>query len=288
MQLRLKTPLLISLSFFMFTQGFAQTVSKVSGTKVLLDLGTMTVNSGDRLITVTPEGKRKSIIQVRQIKGTRATAEIIKGVPEVGHTLTIAKKSAPKETSRTEETNYAQYRKKGGWGITGSLMMNSMKISNLTRNSTDYSFDMTGTNFGLGGFYDYNLNNSWWVRAHGTLEMFDVKSTESPCGVAPLTECSVQFTQIGAYGTFNYQIKPQPFRLYAGLGGGVFIYATKDSDVLDTNKFFFNSLLMGTLGFDYFLSRNSFIPVAFEYQFIPDKEAGVTSMVLRAGWGKTF
>ncbi|MFN9068780.1 MAG: hypothetical protein ACK5V3_16255, partial [Bdellovibrionales bacterium] len=79
-----------------------------------------------------------------------------------------------------------------------------------------------------------------------------------------------------------------PFRMYLGLGGGIFLYASKKSEVLDTNKFFFNSLLMGTFGFDYFMAKNSFIPVALEYQFIPDKEAGVSSIVLRAGWGKTF
>ncbi|MFN8846303.1 MAG: hypothetical protein ACK5W9_05595 [Bdellovibrionales bacterium] len=276
----------IFLSLFLTLQAKAQSVSKISGTRVLLELGEMTASTGDRLITVDANGKRKGLVQIRQIKGTKATADILKGKPEVGHTLTTPKKAPSK--SMSEQADYSRFRKKGGWGLTGSLMMNTMKISNLTRNSTDYSFEMTGTNFGVGGFYDYSLNSSWWVRAHGTVEMFDVKTTKSPCGVAPLTECAVQFTQIGGYGTFNYQIKPEPFRMYLGLGGGIFLYASKKSEVLDTNKFFFNSLLMGTFGFDYFMAKNSFIPVALEYQFIPDKEAGVSSIVLRAGWGKTF
>lgn len=284
-------PLIFALTLLLTPLSFSQTVTKISNGKVLLELGSMSLNPGDKVITVNAEGKRKSILQVRQIKNGKASADIVKGTPEVGHTLTAAKKSnaAASGGDMSSDSAYAsQYRKKGGWGITGSMLMNTMKISNLTRNGTDYSFEMTGSNFGLGGFYDYSLNQSWWVRAHGTVEMFDVKSTKSPCGVAPLTDCTVQFTQIGAYGSFNFQFKPQPFRIYAGLGGGLLIYASKKSEVLDTNKFFFNSMLMGTLGFDYFIGAKSFIPVAFEYQMIPDKEAGVSTLAVRVGWGKSF
>lgn len=285
-------PIFFSLVFLVSAFSYSQTVLNIKNGKVLLDLGALEVNSGDRVITSNSEGKKKSLLQIRQIKNGKATAEIVKGVPETGHTFDIFK-GAPKRPRKVvqEEVDYsrASGRNRGSYGFTGALAMNSMKISNLTRNETSYSFEMTGTNFGVGGFYDYTLNPSWLVRAHGTLEMFDVKSTKNGCGtVADLPECTVKFTQLGTYGTFNYLFSPEPMRVWAGVGGGLFIYLSKDASVLDTNKFFFNSMLMAAAGVDYFMNPSTFIPISLEYQVIPDKEAGVTGIVLRAGWGRSF
>ena len=170
-------------------------------------------------------------------------------------------------------------------------MMNTMKISSF--NSTLYgtqSFEMAGTNFGAGMFYDYALGSSWFARGHGTFEMFDVsKKASLPfCKNNTSTDCNASFMQTGFYGTMNYVLKPGPARVWVGAGGGAFIYLSKESTVLKTSQFFFNTVIMAAAGVDYFTSQNTFIPIAFEYQMIPDKEAGVTSMVLRAGWGKTF
>lgn len=284
--------IILCLSLFLSSLGFSQTVINVKNGKVLLDLGSLNVNTGDRVVTTNSEGKNKALLQIRQIKNGKATAEIVKGTPEAGHSFAMFKGATKRPRKVVQaESDYSQYvtRKKGGYGFTGSLAMNAMKISNLTRNGRSYSFEMTGTNFGLGGFYDYTLNNSWFVRAHGTLEMFDVKSTKGGCGTSvDLPECTVKFTQLGTYGTFNYLFSPQPLRVWAGVGGGLFIYLSKDASVLDTNKFFFNSMLMAAGGVDYFMNKTSFVPISLEYQMIPDKEAGVTSLVLRAGWGKTF
>jgi hypothetical protein len=284
--------IILCLSLFISSVSFSQTVINVKNGKVLLDLGSLNVNSGDRVVTSNSEGKKKALLQIRQIKNGKATAEIVKGTPEAGHSFAMFKGAAKRPRQAVSKVeDYSQYatRKRGGYGFTGSLAMNAMKISNLTRNGTSYSFEMTGTNFGLGGFYDYSLNNSWLVRAHGTLEMFDVKATSGGCGTtADLPECTVKFTQLGGYGTFNYIFSPQPYRAWAGVGGGLFIYLSKDASVLDTNKFFFNSMLMAAGGVDYFLNQTTFVPISLEYQMIPDKEAGVTSIVLRAGWGKSF
>lgn len=277
----------------------AQTVSAIKGQKALLDIGSMDLGSGDRVFSLDEAGKRRALLQVKQVKNGKAIADIVKGTPQVGHTLALSKKAATASadsSSDSESTSQSSRGRKatGGYGFTFALMMNEMKISNFDPTGSvfpgTYSFKMTGTNFGVGGFYDYRMTREWFVRAHGTFEMFDVKKSEdlAICDDATSTDCNAKFMQLGLYGTFNYVFSPSPFRSWAGAGGGVLLYASKESTVLDTNKFFFNTVLMVAGGFDYFLGRNTFIPVAFEYQTIPDKEAGVTSMVIRAGWGKTF
>lgn len=273
----------------------AQTVSAIKGQKALLDIGDMDLAAGDRVFTLDDAGKKRSLVQIRQIRNGKAVADIVKGSPVVGHTLALSKKAGGSNSDASSSSRPIRGLKAtGGYGYTFALMMNTMKISNFDPAGTvypgTYNFEMTGTNFGVSGFYDYLLTREWFVRAHGAFEMFDVKKSAelAICDDANSTDCNAKFMQLGLYGTFNYVFTPAPLRWWAGAGGGILIYASKDSTVLDTNKFFFNTLLMAAGGFDYFLGRNTFIPVAFEYQMIPDKEAGVTSMVLRAGWGKTF
>lgn len=284
---------------------YAQTVSAVKGQKVLLDLGDMNVTSGDRIFTLDTENKRRALIQVRQVKNGKAVAEIIKGTPQVGHALALSKKAPTSRSNENESDPYSENNDSSsntvhgikatpGYGFTVSLLMNTMKISGFDPAGTTfpgtYGFSMTGTNFGVGGFYDFMMTRDWFVRGHGTFEMFDVKKSHSLaiCDDVTSTDCNAKFMQLGGYGTMNYIFSPAPFRAWAGAGGGVLLYASKSSTVLDTNKFFFNTVLMAAGGFDYFIGRTTFIPVAFEYQMIPDKEAGVTSLVIRAGWGKTF
>lgn len=271
----------------------AQTITNVKGSKVLLEIGSEDWGSGDQIYALDEQGKKRGLIQIRQIKGNKAVGEITKGSAAQGMVLKLAKRSAGGGSQSMETTSSAPIRSmrtKGAWGFTASLMMNTMSISNFVQNGQSYSFKMEGMNFGGGLFYDYPLTNKWFVRGHGTLEMFDVKKQASTpiCKAGTSTDCNASFMQLGGYGTFNYVFSPQPYRFWAGAGGGAMIYLSKESTVLNTSKFFFNTVLMGAAGFDWFTSQKTFIPLTLEYQMIPDKEAGVSSLVVRFGWGKTF
>lgn len=288
--------LLIALGLLFNSQSYAQSVSTVKGSKVLVELGSMDLNPGDRVFALDEEGRRKALLEILQSRDGKAVAKIVKGSPQVGYTLAPAKKAPARASSRKaappEETQSYVPRKSGqAWGLTAAVMMNTMKISSYDQGGTSYSFDMTGTNFGVGGFYDYPLTREFFVRAHGTFEMFDVqkKYPTAICNDLRTTDCNANFMQLGAYGSLNYVFSPAPYRFWAGGGGGVLLYASKESTVVDTNKLFFNTVLMAATGIDFFSSnRTTFFPVAFEYQMIPSKEAAVTSLVLRAGWGKSF
>lgn len=283
--------LTLLLTFFLSTYLQAQTVVSIKNGKVLVDAGSVELSPGDSIVTLDGANKRRSILKIRQVRGTKATADIVKGQPAVGHTFIKPKRPTASRAQRAggdNESASVGVSRKQAYGFTGSLAMNSMKIPNFARNNTTYSLSMEGTNFGVGGFYDYKLNEMFSARAHATLEMFDIKGTGGDCSNPNIPQCTVKFTQLGAYGTINYQFTPAPYRFWAGGGGGIFVYLSKDSAVLDTDKFFFNSMLMAATGLDYSLNRTSFVPISLEYQMIPDKEAGVTALVLRAGWGMSF
>ncbi len=270
----------------------AQSVSSIKDSRALLDLGGGNFNVGDRIFAMDGQGKKKALMQIRQVKNGKAIADVLKGTAQPGMSLLRARAGSARSSGgagRPSGTSNG-LRTAQAYGFTAAVMMNSMKISNFVSGSTSYSFEMVGTNFGGSMFYDYPLTRDWFARGHGSLEMFDVKKTAAApiCKGGTSTDCNASFMQTGLYGTFNYVLKPAPFRIWVGGGGGALIYLSKESTVLDTSKFFFNTVMMAAVGADYFTSRNTFIPITFEYQMIPDKEAGVTSMVLRAGWGKTF
>ncbi len=287
----MKNHLVIFLSTFFLCFTFlnfsaeAQTIMKVRGKKVMIDLGGESWGRGDKLFGVDNNGKKRVLMQVLQVKNGKAVAAVMKGRAANGMSLILARKG-----SVTGGNVPHGLKASTAWGFTGSIMMNTMSISNYRQNSVDYSFKMNGTNFGGGLFYDYPLSRDWQVRANGTLEMFNVskKYSTAICNNSTSANCNASFLQSGLYGTFNYIFTPSPYRMWAGAGGGVFIYLSKSSTVLNTSKFFFNSMLMMAGGLDYYISRNTFIPVSLEYQIIPDKEASVSSMVIRAGWGKSF
>lgn len=275
---------------FLSFQSQAQTITSVKGPKVLMDLGSEEWGPGDRVFVIDGQGKRKGLVQIRQVKGGKAVGEIVKGSAAEGMTLKISKKTAADSQTADSAPMNRFMRTKGAWGFSASVMMNTMSISNFVQGGQAYSFKMEGMNFGAGMFYDYPLTNKWFVRGHGTLEMFDVKKKLSTtiCKAGTSTDCNASFVQLGGYGTFNYVFSPMPYRFWAGAGGGAMIYLSKESTVLNTSKFFFNTVLMGAAGLDWFLNNKTFIPLTLEYQMIPDKEAGVTSLVVRFGWGKTF
>lgn len=268
----------------------AQTVTSVKGTKALLDLGGESWGPGDRVFAVDSSGKKRSLLQIKQVKNGKAVSDVVKGVPSTGMSLVMGKKAGSSSASSGSSLARRGLRAGSAYGYSLSLMMTTMKISNYVQGGTSHSFDMVGTNFGAGMFYDYALTSSWFARGNGTLEMFDVtkKYSSAICKGGTTAECSATFLQAGFYGTFNYAFTPSPYRFWAGGGGGAMIYLNKESTVLNTSKFFFNTVIMGAAGLDIFTGRNTFIPLTFEYQTIPDKEAGVTSMVFRGGWGKTF
>jgi hypothetical protein len=268
----------------------AQSVTNVKDKRVLLNLGAESWEPGDKVFALDDQGKKKALMRIKKVKNGKALADIIKGSASTGMAVIMGKKgSGGGSTGGTTSSSHAGLRTGSAYGYTAAVMMNTMSISKF--NSTAYgtqSVDMVGTNFGAGMFYDYPLSSAWFARGHGTIEMFDVEKKVSLPFCAGTTKCSTTFLQSGFYGTFNYVLTPSPMRWWVGGGGGAVIYLSKESSVLKTSSFFFNTIVMGAVGVDIFTSRNSFFPIAFEYQMIPDKEAGVTSLVLRGGWGTTF
>lgn len=284
----------ISIFFFVIVFGIsgslmAQTITNIKNKKVLIDLAGESWGAGDKVFTLDGQGKKRALVQIRQVRNGKAVGTILKGAVSRGMSVIMARKAG--SSSSSSRSIMRGLRAGSAYGFTGSIMMNSMKVSNFNSNAYgSHSFEMVGTNFGASMFYDYPLTTSWFVRGHGSLEMFDVsKKVNLPyCKSDTSTDCNATFLQTGFYGTFNLIFNPSPYRIWAGAGGGALVYLSKESTVLKTNSFFFNTVLMGAVGMDYFISRNTFIPVTFEYQMIPDKEAAVSSMVIRGGWGKTF
>lgn len=259
----------------------AQTIASVKNKKVLINTGGESWSTGDKVFAIDAQGKKRGLMQIRQVKGEKAVAQIIKGSASPGMAVILGASAHSGSGSANKGL-----RTGSAYGFTGALLMNTMKIQSYQGQSVE----MIGTNFGGGMFYDYPLTSSWFVRGNGVIEMFDVKKTlgVSICNSGQSKTCSTTFTQAGFYGTFNFVMNPSPFRVWAGAGGGAIVYLAKKSTIIKTDDIFFNTVLMAAFGLDYFTSKNTFIPISLEYQTVPDKEAPITTIAIRAGWGTTF
>ena len=73
-----------------FISGQAATIKKLKGTRALVSVDGTSLKEGAQYFGLDAAGKKRSLLKISKIKGDQATADVIKGKPEVGQTLSFA------------------------------------------------------------------------------------------------------------------------------------------------------------------------------------------------------
>lgn len=284
----------------------AQEVVQVKSGKALLNLSGAPASAGTEFFSINAEGKRKAILRIRQVKGDRAIADVVKGTAEPGHTLqmrggggssapartqevTTAPAAEPKEERRQRPRGFlGRMLKRGtGVGILGGLAQNSMSLT-AKKSGVSEDLSLAGNSFNLMGFYDYDLSKSFTVRARAGLETFSAKGTAKNAVVCSnSTSCDVGFNYLSGEAAAHFNFMQGKTRAWAGAGFAFMFVMTKSSSIsnLDTSNATNNMMYLST-GADFDMGRGAFVPVSFDYGLFPGS-AGVNanSMILRAGYG---
>lgn len=282
---------------------WANKVSQVKGKRALLELDQTTVSPGEEFFTVDAAGKKKGIIKIKQVKGKKAIADIVRGKPEAGHSLTprIAptksgtaspgkrtRKSTESSASSTE-TMTPTSSTASGWGVLGNVYMNSMTAKIIVSGPREVTVSMKGTSFGVGGLYDYRMSSNFAIRGIGGFDQYQLS------GSTPLNDCSnsmtctVSINYLSGYGIARYDFTTGPTKFWAGGGLGFLFALSKSSTILDTTQISTNLVYMGSFGADIKMSGNSFLPLQFDYAFFQGSDSvKANSMIFRAGWGFYF
>lgn len=286
-----------TLVFLLSSFTWAAQVTKVSGKKVLIKLEGFSLTVGTNYYLLSSDGKKKAIVEIKQVKNDLALAEIKKGSAEVGYSVQATSAQAK---STTEDPSDKSTAAKSVWsgGVLGGLSMNSfaMTVQSTTNTALKADATMKGTSFGIRGFVDYEYSPSITVRGFAGYEPFAVKGNALGTGSAKICdagaseECTVSFTYLALGGEAHYNFMTGKTRAFVGLGYNFLMAMGKSVNVpnLDTSSSA-NQMITFIGGADIGLSKGAFIPVTFEYGMFPGSASVVASaMYLRAGYGMSF
>lgn len=275
----------------------AAQVTQVKGNRVLLDLsgGMEGTVAGDELIAVDGNGKRKALLKVRQVKNNKATADITKGKADIGYTLTPRPQAVSRKESEEDSQDEGRSRRKSNgttYGILGGYnqmqLAASFDVGSPSRTATT---NMTGSNFGITGFYDFPLTSSLQIRAMGGLEQIggSGSTTYPDCGNGTSETCSFSATYLSFYGQGKWNFYNEKTKAWVGLGFGYYMAMAKASNVLSESGLATNQVIDLGVGVDIPVGRRNknFIPISFDYGMFPTSPtvSKANIMFLRAGYG---
>ncbi len=276
-------PLLVILTL-VYSSAESATVKKIKGTKALISVEGSDLKINDQFFTVSSTGKKRGLLQITSIKGDQAVANVIKGIPEIGQTL-LAVSAAPQKTSKgsiqkksskasSSSSNFKHM------GLLGSYLMNKMAV-NFTVAGANFSTAMTGTGFGLLGYYDYDYTNAFQLRAAGGIEQFQVAES-----CTSLAACNVNINYLSGYGIAKYNFINGATKVWAGGGLGLLYAISKASTVLDTALITSTYTITLSAGADFDMGGGSYLPVVLDYSMFPSSASVTASYIaLRVGWG---
>ncbi len=292
---------IICISIILVSQSiFAARVKAVKGPRVLLEMESESeLKSGDELITLDANQKKRAVIKVEQVRGMKATAGTLKGQADVGYTTTArakpaAEKAKPKkeepEDASNDDDGFKTKRKKSHIGFFGSV--NQVNMSVLIANAAgNVTANLTGSSFGISGFYDREWSSFFAIRLLGGFDQINGTGhlpAETPY-CSNTTDCTFAVTYLSLYAVGRFYFQPRNNQYWAGPVFGFLTAMSKSSTVLDTAQISTNQVYGGAIGANFALSPKTQFPVSIEYGAFPSSSTVKASILtIRAGWAKSF
>lgn len=314
--------LVFSLASLALCAAQAATVKAIKDDKAIIEFSNETLTTGAQFYLVTASGKKTGLLVIRQVKGNKALAEITKGKGRPGQTLLARSAGAssaaaaaprtatPSQSSSSSQGDYAedfirrsriqdkstsiQRTLKSSWGLLGSLSMNTMNANvamrDLSNNVVRSTTAMSGTSFGLGGFYDKALTSNLALHINGAYETFSVSGETAEVSGSPVaacagtTKCKADISYLSGSGLLKwYPSVASKYRFWLGGGLGYMMNMGSSSNALSSIG---PTPVYGVaLGTDIQFGRQSYMPIILQYSMFPDSPTVKANMILlKIGW----
>lgn len=299
--------LALTVVFFIniFNVAFAAQVSAVKGKQVLVQGDQLEVNG---LYFVVSQGKKKGIIKIKQLKGNKALALLLKGSADKGYNLVYrprkkagstatntASKPAPQtsskgydrysETPKSNFNNKTSYRSSstpGFYSLGGMLAFQQNSASVEIGNGTD---SLSGSGIGFKAFGDYMLNERIHLRGEFGTVAFQAEGTDMCFGAT----CVMNINYLGAtiWGRYMLGSSDSKTRFWGGAGASlIFPMGTGDTNAVNVDDIGSTMIFNVGGGFDYRINDKYFIPFHVEYALFPPSDQVSANMILvKAGLG---
>ena len=266
----------------------AGSIKTVKGTQVLINLEGSTFTEGQQVMAKDAAGKNRALLKIKKAGQNQALAEIVKGKVEVGYTVGSSRAPAAVNQSSGEfsDAKLEEILRGTKWGVLGSYVSSSMN-ARYSLNSVNKTANMSGTGFGVLGYYDMPFSETIEFRALGGLEQFSAKQTHSEmdCDSGNSNVCSVSINYLSMYGLAKYKFSHSGKNHIWGAGGfGYLMAMSKSSTVLDVGTISSNQVLTLSLGADIGL-KSGILPISIDYSIFPASSTVTASMMaIRGGW----
>ncbi len=288
------------------TNCFAATVTQVKGTKLLMTTEGLNLSPGSEAYVLDSSNKKIALVVIKQIKGSKALAEIVKGRAVEGGQVVAKSATARARTSTPSPSASASassansragreksFSKKGRnvGGILAGLGMNSLSLT--VQNATTLQKEdvvLKDMSFSLKGFYDYDFMPEMTIRAAVGLETFTAKGSTTASICDGGTTCSVAFNYLALEGSAHYNYLTGKTKAWVGLGYSFLVQVSKANTIpnLAADSSTNQEILIST-GADFWLNSASFIPVVVEYGMFPgSSNVAANAIYIRSGYGMTF
>jgi hypothetical protein len=280
----------------------AASVTQVKGTKLMIQLDGLQTAPGAELYILNEDGKKVGLVQVKQVRGDKALAEITKGRATAGAQVQVkgagggatAAGSATTDTGSGAGASGSSASKKGKkvGGILAGYAMNNMSLTAQYNAGNKEDLTMKDSGFSLKGFYDYEVSPAFTIRASTGLEMFSVKGTTTIniCENGTSKSCEVSFNYLAAEASAHYNLTNGSFKAWVGLGYSFLFAVSKKSNVPNlSSDSSTNQMILISTGADIWTSKTAFFPVVVEYGMFPgSSNVKADAIFVRGGYGFTF
>ncbi len=281
------TYILSLLLVFSFSSAFAADITKVKGNKALINLDGLEAAEGDVFFAIDSNGKKKGLIKLDKVKGDKAIGMIAKGKAQVGWTLTKrGPKAAASDDSVTPSSRKKDFSASNHDTFIGGMVGYGMDSAEVTLDSGAVA-SLSGTGISAKGFFDYKLFPNIWFRGFGGIENFN-GTGGNVCGTGSST-CDVKIMYITFDFWGRYVFSDKEFRPWLGGGFTLLFPMSKSSTAIVETSITTTSTYGVGGGADWFISKDSFIPMSVEYQLFPSSNQAKASIIaLRVGYGMSF
>lgn len=278
----------------------AGTVSQVKGNKMIIQLEGESPAIGDEFFILNAAGKRIGLVSIKQVKGTKALAEISKGRANAGDTIQ-ARGAAPQaqasESSETDSKPRTKKAKAKSSGMRGGVLlgfaMNTFTLTVQDKDTAALREDLTmkDNSYSLKGFFDYDLSEDFTLRFASGYETFYATGTTSTeiCANRGSKTCEIGYDYLGLEGSAHWNFITGDTRAWLGIGYSFLVAMTKKNNIPNLTESTTNQMILGSLGVDIGLSGGSFIPLVVEYGMFPgSSNVSASAIYARAGYGFSF
>lgn len=268
-----------------FTQlAYSAEIKALKGKKVLVDMDPENFNVGDILKVQNNSGKTIGLVKLTKVKG-RLAEGLLKGKATKGLQVQLrSKKSGAKEMSGSLASG-SKSNTKPAFGVMVGYNMTTAEIT-LPLNAETVSLD--GTGFSLKALVDYPLLNWLNFRGLAGLEQFNVGGVSNQgCD----GECTAEINYLSFDLWGRYVMGSGSFRPWLGVGFELMFPISKSATALDESSITNTSSSPVAIGggFDFWMSKKSYIPTQIEYVPYPSTDdVKASAIAARVGYSMTF